>query len=77
MFGQSELHYLGHLVSSAGIRPLPSRIEAIANVPVPTSKVELQHFLGMVNFYQRFMPLLAAKLNPLHEATACKGPSIT
>jgi hypothetical protein len=76
LFGQKELHYLGHLIS-AGITPPPSRVEAIANVPVRTSKVELQHFLGMVNLYQRFMPLLAAKLNPLHEATACKGPSVT
>jgi hypothetical protein len=77
LFGQSELHYLGHLVSSAAISPLPSRVEAIVNVPVPTSKVELQRFLGMINFYRRFMPLLAAKLNPLYKATACKGPSIT
>jgi hypothetical protein len=46
-------------------------------VPVPMSNVELQRFLGMINFYRRFMPLLAAKLNPLHEATPCKGPSIT
>lgn len=69
LFGQSELHYLGHLVSAAGITPLPSRVEAIANIPVPTSKVELQRFLGMVNYYRRFMPGLASKLHPLHEAT--------
>jgi hypothetical protein len=77
LFGQSELHYLGHLVSAAGITPLPSWVEVIANVLVPTTKVELQRFLGMVNFYGRFMPLFAGKLNLLHAATACKSPAIT
>ena len=53
LFGQSELHYLGHLVSADGIAPLPSRVAAIRDIPVPKSKVDLQWFLGL----QRSIPL--------------------
>lgn len=77
VFGVSELSFLGHHVSSTGIRPLQERVAAIHNFPTPTSKHNLQTFLGMVNFYHRFIPNLSALLNPLHEACRGKGQSIT
>ena len=76
LFGQKELRYLGHLVSAGGVRPLPSRVDAIQDIPVPDSKVALQRFLSMINFYRRFMPRLAAKLGPLHDATKGKSKTI-
>jgi hypothetical protein len=62
-------------VSAAGITPLPSRVDAVVALQAPTSKVELQRFLGIVNFYHRFCPALASSLRPLHAAvTAAKKP---
>ena len=55
--GHSEFQYLGHLVNARGVMPLPNRVEAIAQVPPPQSKVALQRFLGMVNYYRRFLPV--------------------
>ena len=48
----------------------------MSDFPVPTNKVGLQRFLGMINYYRRFMPSLADKLLPLHDATKVKGQAI-
>ena len=62
--------YLGHVVDASGIVPLPSKVDAIAAMPRPTNKVELQRFLGCVNFFHRFLPGVAEVLAPLHALTA-------
>ena len=76
VFGAAELTYLGHLINEKGISPLPSRVDTISDFPVPDSKASLQRFLGMINYYRRFLPHLAERLFPLHEATKGKGQSI-
>ena len=50
-FGQSEVRYLGHLVSGDGIQPLPSRVADLVAFPPPSTKLGVQRFLGMVNYY--------------------------
>lgn len=67
VFGQSELTFLGHVISAAGIQPLPSRVQAIRDFPVPSTQKALREFLGMIVFYHRFIPGLAEVLAPLHE----------
>nr|VZI17555.1 unnamed protein product [Spirometra erinaceieuropaei] len=65
VFGVRSLEFLGHMVDSHGIRPLPSKVAAIRDFPPPTSKRQLQRFLGMVNFYRRFLPNCADLMLPL------------
>ncbi|BHF59912.1 hypothetical protein SprV_0100287300 [Sparganum proliferum] len=65
VFGVPSLEFLGHLVDSHGTRPLPSKVAAIRVFPPPTSKRQLQRFLGMVNFYRRFFPNCADTIIPL------------
>jgi cleavage and polyadenylation specificity factor subunit 1 len=67
-FGMSELDYLGHHISATGIRPMGARVEAIKKFPHPLTVGNLQTFLGMVNFYRRFMPTAAQVLRPLTDA---------
>ena len=69
-FGLTTVTFLGHEVSAVGIRPLPERVAAIRDLPRPTTKVELQRFLGGLNFYHRFLPGIAAVLAPLHALVA-------
>ena len=76
VFGAEQLEYLGHMVTAAGISPLQSRVEAVQKFPPPQTKKGIQRFLGMVNYYHRFLPELAHKLHPLHEATKVKGQKI-
>lgn len=65
-FGVAELNFLGHTISSAGIRPQPEKVKAVQEFPAPNTKRQLREFLGLVNFYRRFLPQCAETLHPLH-----------
>ena len=73
VFGQEQVKYLGHLVSAQGIAPLPARVQSLLEFPPPSTKLALQRFLGILNYYRRFIPRLADKLTPLHTALAGSG----
>jgi transposase InsO family protein len=66
-FSQEEVRYLGHKISATGISPLPEKVRALVNAPAPENVSELKSFLGMIQYYQRFLPNLSTKLEPLHE----------
>jgi RNase H-like domain found in reverse transcriptase len=51
-----------------GIQPMAARVEAIAKFPRPTTVGHLQTFIGMANFYRRFIPAAAQVLKPLTDA---------
>ena len=67
-----SLVFLGHTVDSNGITPLPEKVDAIRNFPEPTSLRKLRAFLGLVNFYRRFIPNCASILQPLTDLLRCK-----
>lgn len=64
-FAKSEVEFLGHRISSEGATTLQKHVEAIQNFPKPTDLKEVQSFLGVVNFYRRFLPHAAELLLPL------------
>ena len=66
-FMRSSVQYLGHIVSSKGIQPISSKVEAITKAPVPQNLTELQSFLGIVQYYARFVPNLSSLLHPLYD----------
>jgi hypothetical protein len=66
MFGVAEIKYLGHVLSSHGIKVLPDRVTAIKNYPRSSNLRTLRRFLGMVGFYARFIPEFSAKAAILH-----------
>ena len=72
LFGVSEIDFLGHRVDSNGIRPLPSKVKAIADFPTPAQISELERFIGMVNFYHMFVPRAAEMMKPLYQALTGK-----
>ena len=65
-FTVPSLDFLGHRVSATGITPLSSNVLAIMDYPQPTTTSQLRQFLGLVNFYHRFVPHCAGILQPLH-----------
>ena len=71
--GVSQLDFLAHRVSAKGIAPMPQTVENILAFPTPKDKPALQRFLGMINYYHRFMPKIAQKLIPLHKAVGDKS----
>jgi cleavage and polyadenylation specificity factor subunit 1 len=70
VFGEEQVQFLGHSVSAAGIQPLADRVAAIRRFPRPTTIRELQSFLGLVNFYRRFIKAAAKILLPLTDVLA-------
>lgn len=54
-FLKSEVRLLGHIVSAKGIKMDPSKIAAIKEFPTPRSVKHLRAFLGLVNYYRRFV----------------------
>ena len=70
MCGCDTIDFLGYRVSAHGIEPLPERIEAIRQFPDAKA---LSEFLGMVNFYHRFVPHSSALMAPLHDMSHAKG----
>lgn len=70
VFGVPSLEFLGHQVNSEGISPLTTRVQAIKDLPKPTSVRQIQKFLGMVNYYHRFIPKIAKIVAPLHQHIA-------
>ena len=68
VLGKSSLDFLGYRVDATGISPLPERVEAIRATPPPTTLKELQRFLGMLNYYRRWIQKAAHHLDPLYAA---------
>ena len=54
-FHQTEIEFLGYIVSGTEIRMSPAKVEAVANWPTPTNKKEVLSFLGFTNFYRKFI----------------------
>ena len=62
--GVTETTFLGHVITSEGIKPDPRKIEAITNMPTPSNKMEVQRFLGMVTYLGKFLPNLSEETAP-------------
>ncbi len=68
VFGRPTIDFLGHTISAAGSSPLPSRVSAIADFPCPSNVRQLQAFLGLFNFYWKFILAASRLILPLTHA---------
>ena len=67
VFGEEEVTFLGHVINSRGISPIPEKVQAIKNFTKPKTFTELRRFLGMVNFYRRNLKNAATTQAPLNK----------
>ena len=56
IFGVSEIDCLGHEICKHCSIPQPGKVKPIRDFPQPNTVKSLQGFLGMVNFYHRYIP---------------------
>uniref|UniRef100_A0A1A7XIQ9 ribonuclease H n=2 Tax=Iconisemion striatum TaxID=60296 RepID=A0A1A7XIQ9_9TELE len=67
-FGLAEIDFLEHCISAQRRYPVAGKMQAVENFPQLLTVKALQEFLGMVNFYNRFLLGVAALLQPLYNA---------
>ena len=67
---RQEVLFLGHVVSSSGIRPNPRLVDAVTNWKAPTSRRKVQQYLGLCNYYRRFVPKFSTLACPLTRLTS-------
>ena len=64
-FFSKEIQYLGHILSTTGIQPLPSKTHAIQHMNPPTMPKQVRAFLGLVGYYRKFIKGFAKVAKPL------------
>lgn len=62
---RKEVAYLGHVISSDGVRPDPNKVKAVTNFPTPRNPKNIKQFLGLVGYYRRFIPQFSKIAKPL------------
>ena len=74
LFMMPSVTYLGYQVDSEGVRPIPEKVRAIQEAPQPKSVQELKAYLGLPNYYSKFLPKLSQKLQPLYQLLKADQP---
>lgn len=66
-FGQNSVEFLGYVLDSEGTYISKEKVKAVVDAPVPTNVTELRAFLGMLNYYAKFLKNYSRIVNPLYE----------
>ena len=64
----NEIKYMGHLLTTAGVKPDPEKVKSIREMQIPTNKTEIKRFLGTVNYLSKFIPHLSTLAELLRDA---------
>ena len=73
-FVRKEVKYLGHVVSSEGVKTDPDKVEKIQNRPRPKSISDVRSFVNFASYYHRFVQDFAAIAEPLTSLTQKNAP---
>ena len=65
-FGK-RVQFCGHEIDGEGLHKTQEKIEAVVSAPRPENVSQLRSFLGLVNYYNRFLANASIVLHPLHQ----------
>ena len=65
-FGYYDIDFVGVHLSENGVEPIRENVDTITDLPVPTTKIELERFLGMARYYRQFVPIMSDIVEPLN-----------
>jgi hypothetical protein len=65
-FFKSELRFLGYVMTDTGEKPDPNKVKAVADWPLPQTAFEVCAFLGLANYFRKFIRGFAAMTAPLN-----------
>ncbi|KAJ9512274.1 hypothetical protein QJQ45_012943 [Haematococcus lacustris] len=69
-FNKTQLAFLGHIVGSKGIAVDPAKVRVVKEWPTPRNLKDLQAFLGLANYFRRFIPNFSSLAAPLTNLTS-------
>ena len=75
-FFKESVEYLGHVISAQGIATDPKKVETVREWPLPANLKDLQSFLGLCNYYRRFIQDYSKIAAPLTDLTHKDTPFI-
>ena len=65
-FFQTEVSFLGHVLSAKGISPNPEKVDKVRDWPIPKTSKEVHSFIGLASYYRRFIPNFSKWSKPLN-----------
>ena len=68
-FERSKINYLGHVISSEGVQPDPSKVIAVQNISKPSTVTDIRSFLGLTGYYRQHIKDYAKIAQPLTALT--------
>ena len=73
-FVKQRVEYLGHVITPEGISPNPDKVRVVQEFPTPINLKELRSFVGLANYYRRFVRGFSNIANPLNALTKKNVP---
>ena len=67
LLAQDRVTYLGHIIDNKGLHPVKKKVDAIHKAPEPENVSELQSFIGLLCYYNKFLSNLSTGMAPLYE----------
>jgi hypothetical protein len=64
---RSVVSFMGHELTTAGLRADPRKVKAIQDMPIPADRAALQRVIGFANFLARYCPMYSEITAPLRE----------
>ena len=68
-FGLNKIQYLGHNIGVKGLSPFQEKIRAVKEFKTPTSITQVKSFLGLANYYRKFIKDFSKLAKPLNDLT--------
>lgn len=75
-FFKTKIQFLGHVIQESGISPCEDKLQAIKNTPNPNNVMQVKSYLGLLNYYGQFIPMLSSKLKPLYDLCKKEVPFV-
>ena len=72
-FRCTSIPFFGEVVSRHGVQPNPQKVRALTEMPAPKNKKELQAFLGVINYLNKFSPAMSEACKPLRKLMSSKA----
>lgn len=76
VFFADSIEYCGYVVDCKGIHKMEDKVTAIQEMPAPKNKEQVRAFMGLVNYYGKFLPGLSSKMYPINNLLKDNAPFV-